>query len=221
MNSKRNQKVHRNFDIREVRQVITPLPEGSHELREWWHEILRNHGRFSCYAIFLILPSDNEATRYMTDFGRELDLISGNSCLIIALGRSEFKRIGFDKELRWSEAVKQQITEGYSLEVGKVFNINFSEFPCLIVFQNIRSQDYINISLKEMLAEEIAERLRLVFSIVHQATSNSQNSLIALENQLKKERLHKRGQKITDEIKSFSGKTFETAMEAWIKASIK
>ncbi len=35
-----------------------------HSVREWWHEILRNHGHYSCYAIFLTLPSDTEALRY-------------------------------------------------------------------------------------------------------------------------------------------------------------
>lgn len=83
------------------------------QLREWWHGILRSYGRYYCYAIFLVLPSDKEALRYLTDFGREIDLISGVNCLVIALGKTEFKRSGFNEET-WSELVKEHSSEGYS-----------------------------------------------------------------------------------------------------------
>ncbi|MEK6575574.1 MAG: hypothetical protein AABZ58_14795, partial [Chloroflexota bacterium] len=52
-------------------------------LRRWWHEIQRLGGRYSCYAIFLVLPSDREAIRYLHEFGKELDLISGEDCLVV------------------------------------------------------------------------------------------------------------------------------------------
>src|ERR1051325_2501992 len=49
--------------------------------RALWHYILKSHGKYSCYAVFLLLPSDVEAIRYFKEFGKELDMISGKECL--------------------------------------------------------------------------------------------------------------------------------------------
>ena len=77
-----------------------PQKNDHRSVREWWHDVLRNYGYYSCYAIFLALPSDKEIIRYLTDYGRELDLISGENCLVIALSKTDFRRSGFDKEIQ-------------------------------------------------------------------------------------------------------------------------
>jgi len=132
-------------------------------LREWWHSILRDYGRYSCYAIFLALPSDKEIIRYLIDFGNEIDIISGEDCLVIALGKSEFRRSGFDEKIQqpsiperfsnfleemWSAAIKEQVSKGYSVKVAQLFNIEITKFPCLLIFQDIRSSDHALITLK-------------------------------------------------------------------------
>lgn len=118
-------------------------------VRDWWHEILRDHGRYSCYGIFLVLPSDKKAIRYLTKYGRELHLISNENCLIIALSENEFRYSGFDARI-WHELVDEHVNEGHSLKVAKLFDIDFDKFPCLVLFQNMRSPEHMLVALKGM-----------------------------------------------------------------------
>jgi hypothetical protein len=192
-------------------------PKAPHLLREWWHQILRQHGRYACYAVFLLLPADWEARRYVKKFDRELDLISGADCLIIALGKNNFRRLGVDQ---WGRVADRQATAGYSLKVAQLFEIDLTELPCLVVFEDIRSPSHIAISLKEMTAEEIAERMRSLFSIIHKAISEKNNPLAAIEKHRNQENLRKAGQTIVSNLRTFVGATFEAAMEAWIRATI-
>jgi len=195
-------------------------PLDRNKLRDWWHQILRDHGRFSCYAVLLMLPADREAIRYMTEFGKELDQVSGKNCLVTALGRTEVRRSGYDKAL-WSMAVQDQISGGYSIRVGQLFDIDFSSFPCMVIFQDIRSPAHIAITLKGLSAEEIAAEMRLLFSIINRAISTKEEPLAALESYRKKQVFNRAGKAIVSELRSFTGRTFEAAMEAWMRAVIK
>ncbi len=133
-------------------------------LKTWWHNILRKYGKYPCYAVFLLLPSDKEAISYLSQFGKELDLISDKDCLVIAFGKTEFKGPKFDETV-WSEVVSEHISEGISITIAKIFNIDFTQFPCLIVFRDIRSPEHVVITLKDFTAEIIAQNMRQVFSI--------------------------------------------------------
>ena len=191
-----------------------------HSVREWWHEILRNHGHYSCYAIFLTLPSDTEALRYLTDYGRELNVISGENCLVIALSKTDFQRSGFEAGY-WRRLVVEHTKEGHSVTVARLFGIEFTKFPCLLLFEDIRSPEHIAINLAGMTAEEIATRMRLVFAIVEIAVKDKRKPLPELEKQQNIEFLHKTGQSVASKVGGIAEKTFEKAMEAWISATIK
>ncbi len=197
-----------------------PILTDRHLLRDWWHGILRDYERYSCYAIFLMLPFDKEAIRYLVNFGRELDLISGENCLLIALGKTEFRRSGFD-EKAWNTTLEEYISEGYSIKVAQLFDINLLEFPCLVVFQDIRSPNHIVVTLKGLTVDQIATQMRSLFSVIQYASSNKQEPLGAIESHRDKENFLRRGNKIISKIRSFAGKTFEIAIEAWIKAIVK
>jgi len=188
-------------------------------LREWWHDILRNHGRYSCYAMILTLPADEETMNYLTDFGKELDLISGSNCLIIALSKTEFIHINSDEDV-WIQSVEEQISEGYSLAIARLFDIDLTEFPCLVIFRDIRSPEHIVVALEGMTTEEIAEKMRTVFSTIEAAARSETDPLEALEKQRKQDELHEAGQAIGSNIRSLAGKTLQTAIEALIKANI-
>jgi hypothetical protein len=205
-------------------------------IREWWHGVLRDYGRYSCYAIFLALPSDKETLRYLVDFGNELDIISGEACLVITLGKTEFKRSGFDEEIKkpsvserfsnfleeaWSAAIKEQVSKGYSMKIAQLFNIELTNFPCLLIFQDIRSSDHAQITLKGMIAEEIAERMRATFSIIHTAVSDKKPIIETLASHQNSETLRKAGKTIFSKASGVAEKTFETAIEAWIGALVK
>lgn len=205
---------------KDITQAPIPTSGDRYSLREWWHGVVRDHGRYSCYAIFLLLPSDEEALRYLINFGKELDLISGENCAVIALGRTEVRRSGFDKRV-WRAIIEGQATEGYSIKVAQLFDITFDKFPCLVVFQDIRSPNHVVVTLKGMTTQEIVETMRSVFSIIQDAVINNDNPLNAIEKRRNSEALSRKGKTIVSELHTLIGKTFETAVEAWIKASIK
>jgi hypothetical protein len=191
-----------------------------HSLREWWHEILRVHGRYSCYAIFLTLPSDMETLRYLTEYSKELDLISGKNCLVIALSKTGFQRPGID-HAGWRTFIEAHTREGHSVVVAKLFGIEFTEFPCLLIFEDIRSPEHVAIKLTRMTAADIATRMRLIFAIIDISIQEKKNPLEELEKQQSLEVFQKRRQSIGTKVGGLLEKTFETAMEAWINATIK
>jgi hypothetical protein len=188
-------------------------------VRRWWHNILRNNGRYSCFAIFLVLPGDREATRYLNDFSRELYLVTGEYCLVLGIGTTDVQSSGFDEQL-WKATVKEQVFEGYALRVAELFKIDITEFPCLILFRDIRSPDHVRVTLKEMSAEEISEKIRGIFTIVGKAASTKTDPLTAIENERDNEKFRKAGSSIISELHTFAGKTFEAVMQATVKAII-
>jgi hypothetical protein len=201
--------------------VTATVREDAASLRAWWHNILRTYGRYSTYAIFLTLPSDKETLRYLTDYGKELNLISGRNCLVIVLSKTMYKDLTIFDESYWRELAEEHTSEGHSINVARRFDIDFTQFPCLLVFQDIRSPEHIAIGLTGMTTEEIATRMRLVFAIIEIAVKDKNNPLLELERQHYVEVLNKTGQTIAGKVGSFAEKTFEAAMEAWMKAAIK
>ena len=117
--------------------------------------------------------------------------------------------------------MNEHVQKGYSGKLGQLFDIPFTEFPCLVVFHDIRSPEHVVVTLKDMEADGIAAKMRLVFTIIQKAVSDKKNPLAALASYQNQESLHKTGQSVIGEIRSFSEKTLETLMEAWIKAIIK
>jgi len=91
----------------------------------------------------------------------------------------------------------------------------------LLLFQDIRSSNHILVKLRGLTTDELIVKLRIVFSTIQEALSNQQNPLLALKRQGNNERLRLKGQSIIGELRSLTGKTIETMMEALIKATIK
>ena len=183
-------------------------------LQKWWDQILLDHGRYPCYAIPLLLRSNKEAVQYVKTFGREIDLISGENCLVIGLSKIKFEH--FNNDL-WGHIVDGEVHEECSIAISKLFGIGFTQFPCLIIFEDICSSNYIVIALKGMVVEEISEVMLELFSIIQRAVSEKKSPLAALEGQRKKEKFRRGGQTIISELHSLTGKTFKIITEAWIK----
>src|SRR3972149_2080648 len=81
----------------ETKAAKEPLP-----LREWLFTLIRRQGNFSCYSIFLVLPSDKEAIRYLEELSTELKIISNETnSLVVALGSDQHLRSDVDGE-SWS-----------------------------------------------------------------------------------------------------------------------
>jgi hypothetical protein len=72
-----------------------------------------------------------------------------------------------------------------------------------------------------MTAEEIAERMRATFSILHKAAIDKTHILDTLAHHQNSETMLKAGKTIFSKASGLAEKTFETAMEAWIGAVVK
>lgn len=200
--------------------VAAVIPPNIEAIREWWHEILRNYGKYSCYAFFLMLPSDREAIKYLTYYGKEIDIISAKNCLVIALSKNEFKRVGFDKHI-WEYAVNEQSNEGYSLAIANKFKIKLTEFPCIVLFDNIRKPKKVIFSLKDKTSDDISKQVRTIFSEINDSVEKKISPITALERYQGTEKLNKVRQSFWSKLFAFTEKTFEFATEAWINMLIK
>jgi hypothetical protein len=150
-------------------------------LREWWHHVIRDYGKFSSYAMFLLLPSDKEAIQYLTEYDKELSLISDKDCLVLVVTKGGYNNKDFEEDNK-QLAIKEYILEGYSVRIAHLFGIKLDTFPCLVVFQDIRSSEHIIVSFKGMTASEIASKIRSIFSIIHSAIIEKQNPLAHVQN---------------------------------------
>jgi hypothetical protein len=216
--------MYRRADMKDLTGSVTRYSEppedplDPYSLRKWWHKILRDHGRYSCYAIILALPFDTEVRHYVRKYHRELNLISGKHCLVIGIGKNDFIRFGTDT---WGRIVDNQVSQGYSLQIAQLFEIDFTTFPCLVAFEDIRSPDHIIMTLKGMTTQEVAEKMRQLFSIIQKAASENQRPLAAIDNHRNKTELTSAGKAVISTIRNLTGKTFEVAIEAWIKSLTK
>ena len=190
------------------------------DLRSWWHDILRSNDRYVCYALFLWLPSDSEVIRYLTDFGKELDQISGRACLVLALSDTEFRRSGFDRNL-WEYAINDQTEQGYSLEIARRYGIKLTEFPCVLLFEDIRSNKFETFSLKGRTTEEIASDMRAIFTVVQDAARGKDKPLAKLRQHKSHNNIKRINRTIWSRLTIFTEKTFSSAVEAWLKTIIK
>lgn len=199
-------------------------------LREWWYTILGNYGKYPCYGIFLVLPSDEEATKFLENSGKELHIISGEYCLIIVLGSDFFNTFGlfesdsvgrkyYDDFLL--EVNQNHIAEGESVKIAKLFDIELVDFPSIVFFNDIRSSDIALVSLNGLDSKEINQELRRIFDIIGKQANAPEKIVDSINKYSKHRKLQGTRQKISQTATAFVGKTIETVMEAWIKATIK
>ena len=197
-----------------------PPIEGHKSIREWWHKILTHYDRYPSYAMFLALPSDKEAIRYLKEFGKELHLITGKSCLVITLTSLGFMQYGSGDEFM-PLAVDEHIVEGYCLQASRLFSIGFDEFPCLLLFRDIRKPQHIRISLKGLSAEEIAQEMRGIFTVLDKSVGQGEDPIEVIDKHIRQQAVSEKGKSLWKGIQSFAGKTLETMMEVFVRASIK
>lgn len=212
-----------------VRTVSKPADFRSKlSLRKWWRAILTKERGYACYAVFLLLPRDKEVIDYLTMFGDELEIVTGKNCLVLVLSDERFCRVGTDKKARsvskaasWKSAVGEHIAAGFSVDVARLFQVHLNEFPAMLIFRSIHSPERINISFKSMAADEIADKIRSIFSLVDDAVSARKNPIKHLARQNRKEAFIRGGRSIISTVTSVADRTFQAAVEAWLRAIMK
>jgi hypothetical protein len=191
------------------------------QLRAWWHDLLREYGRFYCYGIFLMLEADTQALSYVKEYAFELNQASGKNCAILGLGEIPGESPAeFDKK-RWCEVACKQVEEGNSLKIAEIFHIPLTKFPGLILFRDIRSPEYILVNLKGLSAAEIAEKMRGVYQAINQAAHAKKDPLAAVSDLRRNDEYRGKTRSIISGTRKVAGQTLETVIEAMIKAVIK
>lgn len=185
-------------------------------LREWWHGVLRQHHQFKCFAFFLILPGDTAAFDYLLNYGRELDLLSGSECLILIQTRSE---IGIDtfSYLKLLPLLVESMSEGYSIRTARYFGIGFDVFPCIVLFENIRSHDYVVKSLKGMDVQEIMLQMRILFTTLQHAIELREKPIDYLLKQNTVTKPDRMDEWVSASPQEAEPQTFESAVEAVLR----
>ena len=135
----------------------------------------------------------------------------------MALSDTQAIRYGLD-ENEWKAAVNEQVTNGQSIEIANLFEIKFTEFPCVVIFQDIRSSDYLVVSLQKMDADEISQKMRSVFQAIKSASANKVNPLIELKAQRRKEEFLRAGQSIISDVRKLGKETIQTIVGAYFQA---
>ena len=193
-------------------------------LREWQHEVFRKYGKSACYALFLVLPSDEDAISYLSKYGIELHQISGDNVLVFAFSKNNYTipiaQPSFST-LRWESIVKEYVNEGLSIKVANLFNIKYSEFPCVLLFEDIRASQHVMISIKGLKAEEISERIRETFSVIQKAIKNKEKIIAALRKDAMFKNLQSKGYATISTIQALTQKTLEAALIAWAETTVK
>lgn len=186
-------------------------------LRWWWREQLTSREKYSSYAVFFALPSDTELIRYLRDFGKEADMISGQNCMVITISKEE-GNIPISDQEAWEGILSEHTSSAFLIRLADLFGIDFTDFPCLVIFEDIKSYQYTYISLKDLQAEAIADVARTVFSILRKADYENSQALNVLNEYLRQESQKKVGRTLVGQIRHLAGKTFETAIEALFKS---
>lgn len=181
----------------------------------WWRQMRKRNDDFVCYAIFLTLPADHEAIKYMNDSWEELNMVSGNECMIMsfqndsirASQNSDFSILNDNRN--WKKSIKNNAR--YSAIFAEIFKIELTEFPCLLLFKDLDSSEYALVSLKGMSSDEIAMRVRKIFAVVKKAAAESINPIIALNREI-------RGNTIKLTVKTAGEKTLGIMFEAFFNS---
>jgi len=211
----------------ELRHITKISVDDVRSLREWWHTILRNRDKYPCYAIFLVLPSDQEANKYLTDFGKELAVVTGKDCLVIVLGSDSFFTIGNVNQREYDDfyvrAIEKHISEGESVKVAELFGVGLVEFPCVIFFQDIRKSKHILMPLKNLTSSEIALEFRGLFSEIHNEVEKSKDTsqlLSVIEWYLIRKDISQKKKEVSYKLMDFVDATIKSVIDSWVKNSM-
>lgn len=188
------------------------------DLRQSQLLLLEKFGHYPCYATLLALPSDKEAIRYFTDFSRELEILSAKNCLIIGIGKKNSSTQSDSKD--WEVTINEQVYEGYSMKVAHIFDIQVDKFPCLLIFQDLRSSDHVIINLKDLTAEQISQEFRPIFSAIKKAGSEKESPLKALVQLRVQKHVKNASKSIISELKQVAGHSFDKLAETLVSATI-
>ncbi len=162
-------------------EPIEPPPLDPRQLRDWWHEVIREHGYYPYYAILLAFSADAQVDSYLMQHAAELSRLSENKCLVIVYSDLGLVSLGPNLEL-WHLMLPSQVHEAHVARLAELFGVTPADFPCLIFSRRIPSRDEVIVSLKGMDQHEIADVVRSNLIAVEAALARKKDLRFAIEH---------------------------------------
>jgi hypothetical protein len=181
--------------------------------QELWFTLLREQKHYSCYSIFLVLPSNKEAIRYLTEYKDDLQVISSN-ILVMTIGRDKYLHVNIN-----GKNLSVEIVRDYE-KLANLFKVDFTMFPCMVVFEGTNPPIGAPVYLSGMTAEEIFEKMKIIFSIIHKSTRHKKSPLEALQQHKNEERLKYAGKAIIGKGYEYIDYALKTTIEVLINAKL-
>ncbi len=162
-------------------EPIEPPPSEPRQLRAWWHEVIRKHGHYPCFALFVAFGADEQVDLYLMENAAELSRASGKHCLMIVHSNLGFVDLGPDMVL-WHLVLTQQVRAAHAAVLAEVFDVSPDDFPCLLFFRQVPSPDRVVLPLKGLNQDGIAAAVHSALMTVTKASSRKKDPLVALLN---------------------------------------
>ncbi|MBN1439043.1 MAG: hypothetical protein JW929_06495 [Anaerolineales bacterium] len=204
------------------------------EIKHWWDSAVVHEGSFSAYAFFLLSSSRDPLAEYLRESGGELTALAGSRCLLLSVDQDDIRRIGTEPKLQsgesqrnkdektniayFKELMKDTVAEGYSARMREYFKIPSADLPGWIFFQGIFSLEHVFLSLAGLTKGEMAPRIERVFSALGRAGSANESILKEFDALREEPVFQKEGTPRISPVRNIAGKTFQIAIELWIKS---
>jgi len=153
------------------------------EVIEHW-DIFEGRWR-SLYAFFLYTNEDRNIARYVREYFRELDRLSGNECLIFLIDKPPRT---WEEEARtrdyWEEfTFRTRVWEGFkevmpydksrAYEIAEFLGIQPSLIPCIVFFRNINEREIFVYPLDNSWSDgRLTREFRELFSAIREGCEN-------------------------------------------------
>lgn len=178
------------------RKNIKEEKKNSASFQEMLFSTFRVSKKYNCHAIFLVLPSSQEAKRYLESFYEELQIISNPNTLIMIVGSSQSLQATVG-----DETFSIDLRGEYS-KIIQAFRLEFPSLPCMVVFEGINTSKGVHIFLKGMTAEEISEKMLVIFSEINKSIKAGTSPIDTLQD-------HKRDENLKHGSKEIIGNAFK------------
>lgn len=179
--------------------------------QELWFTLIKEQKKYSCYSIFLVLPSDKEAKRYLTEYSDDLKIISKPSTLVMKTGSDQYLYADVD-----GKSLSVEISNDYG-RIAHLFGIDFAKFPCMVVFEDMNSPKRLPVFLNGMKSEEIFEKMKVIFSIIQKSAREKKSPIEALQKHKNDEKLKHAGKAVIGTVRDLVGYTYTTIIQELTK----
>ena len=153
------------------------------EIRKHW-KIFEDRWK-TLYAFFLYTNEDRNIARYVREYFRELDQLSGNTCLIFLIDKpprtweEEARTREYWKEFTFRTWVWEGFTEvmpydrSKAYEIAEFFGIFPNHIPCIVFFRNINERELLVYPLDNSWSDErLTREFRELFSAIREGCEN-------------------------------------------------